>query len=315
MGKIWELDFYSRPILDENKKKVWEVLICESPLEVGDDADSTFRYAQYCSSTQVNSVWLRQALEEAMAQSNQSPQKIRFFRTQMNNMITKACNDLGILVAPSRRTFTLNRWLSERMQEVYPNHPGFQANVPNPSVQMPTQAPESLPDALVGQQWAFVTLEASAFEEMHEWEIDFREAFPLKNLAITPDTKIPGLIIFSPRALPLAGWLSGLDLGSIKIDTNKRQVYKGNERIRLTGMEFSLLELLVGRSGKPFSRSEILQEVWGFTPAHHVDTRVVDVHVSRLRAKLEDDPSNPELILTERGMGYFFRRILESEED
>ena len=221
MGKIWELDFYSRPILDENKKKVWEVLICESPLEVGDDADSTFRYAQYCSSTQVNSVWLRQALEEAMAQSNQSPQKIRFFRTQMNNMITKACNDLGILVAPSRRTFTLNRWLSERMQEVYPNHPGFQANVPNPSVQMPTQAPESLPDALVGQQWAFVTLEASAFEEMHEWEIDFQEAIPMKNIGITPDTKIPGLIIFSPRALPLAGWLSGLDLASIKIDTEK----------------------------------------------------------------------------------------------
>ena len=221
MGKIWELDFYSRPILDENKKKVWEVLICESPLEVGDDADSTFRYAQYCSSTQVNSVWLRQALEEAMAQSGQSPQKIRFFRTQMNNMITKACNDLGILVAPSRRTFTLNRWLDTRMREVYPNHPGFQANVPNPSVQMPTQAPESLPDALVGQQWAFVTLEASAFEEMHEWEIDFREAFPLKNLGITADTKIPGLIIFSPRALPLAGWLSGLDLGSIKIDSEK----------------------------------------------------------------------------------------------
>lgn len=224
MGKIWELDFYSRPILDENKKKVWEVLICESPLEVGDDPLSTFRYAQYCSNKQVNSVWLRQALEEAMAQSGQSPQKIRFFRTQMNNMITKACNDLGILVAPSRRTFTLNRWLEERMQEVYPNHPGFQANVPNPSVQMPTQAPEPLPDALVGQKWAFVSLEASAFEEMPSWEIDFREAFPLKNLPITPETKIPGLIIFSSRALPLAGWLSGLELAGIKIDTEKNRL-------------------------------------------------------------------------------------------
>lgn len=221
MGTIWELDFYSRPILDENKKKVWEVLICESPLEVGDDADSTFRYAQFCSSTQVNSVWLRQALDEAMAQSGQSPQKIRFFRTQMNNMITKACNDLGISVGASRRTFTLNRWLEERMREVYPKHPGFQANVPNPSVQMPTQAPEPLPDALVGQQWAFVSLEASGFAEMHEWEIDFWEAFPLKNMGITPDTMIPGLIIFSPRALPLAGWLSGLDLASIKIDSEK----------------------------------------------------------------------------------------------
>jgi OmpR family response regulator RpaB len=79
-------------------------------------------------------------------------------------------------------------------------------------------------------------------------------------------------------------------------------------------MEFSLLELLVSRSGEPFSRSEILQEVWGFTPAHSVDTRVVDVHISRLRAKLEDDPSNPELILTARGAGYSFQRIVEPGE-
>lgn len=102
-----------------------------------------------------------------------------------------------------------------------------------------------------------------------------------------------------------------IQITSIRIDTNKRQVYKGDERIRLTGMEFSLLELLVSRSGEPFSRSEILQEVWGYTPERHVDTRVVDVHISRLRAKLEDDPSNPELILTARGTGYLFQRIHE----
>ncbi|HIK37332.1 MAG: response regulator transcription factor [Geminocystis sp.] len=103
-------------------------------------------------------------------------------------------------------------------------------------------------------------------------------------------------------------------INSIKIDTNKRQVYKGDQRIRLTGMEFSLLELLVSRSGEPFSRAEILQEVWGYTPERHVDTRVVDVHISRLRAKLEDDPSNPELILTARGTGYLFQRITEPGE-
>lgn len=109
---------------------------------------------------------------------------------------------------------------------------------------------------------------------------------------------------------------SGLiQIASIKIDTNKRQVYKDNQRIRLTGMEFSLLELLVSRSGEAFSRSEILQQVWGYTPERHVDTRVVDVHVSRLRAKLEQDPTNPELILTARGTGYMFQRILEPGED
>lgn len=102
-----------------------------------------------------------------------------------------------------------------------------------------------------------------------------------------------------------------LKIGDIKIDTNRRQVYKNNERIRLTGMEFSLLELLVSKSGEAFSRSAILQEVWGYTPERHVDTRVVDVHVSRLRAKLEEDPSNPDLILTARGIGYLFQRITE----
>lgn len=106
-----------------------------------------------------------------------------------------------------------------------------------------------------------------------------------------------------------------LQAGNLKIDTNKRQVYKGSDRIRLTDMEFSLLELLASRSGDAFSRSDILQSVWGYAPDGHVDTRVVDVHISRLRAKLEDDPSHPELILTARSTGYLFQRIMEPGEE
>ncbi len=97
--------------------------------------------------------------------------------------------------------------------------------------------------------------------------------------------------------------------GNIKIDTARRQVYRKNERIRLTGMEFSLLELLVNNSGTAYSRNEILQHVWAYPPDHRIDTRVVDVHISRLRSKLEADPANPELILTARGIGYMFQRI------
>ena len=106
-----------------------------------------------------------------------------------------------------------------------------------------------------------------------------------------------------------------LHMGDLRIDSNKRQVFKGDERIRLTGMEFSLLELLVSRSGDPFSRGEILKQVWGYTPERHVDTRVVDVHISRLRSKLEEDPANPELILTARGTGYLFQRIVDPGAD
>ncbi len=97
--------------------------------------------------------------------------------------------------------------------------------------------------------------------------------------------------------------------GMIKIDTARRQVFRKNERIRLTGMEFSLLELLVNNSGQAYSRNEILQHVWSYPADHRIDTRVVDVHISRLRSKLEADPNNPELILTARGIGYMFQRI------
>ena len=100
-----------------------------------------------------------------------------------------------------------------------------------------------------------------------------------------------------------------INTGVLKIDTARRQVYRKNERIRLTGMEFSLLELLVNASGQAFSRNEILQHVWAYPPDHRIDTRVVDVHISRLRSKLETDPANPELILTARGIGYMFQRI------
>ncbi|MCG6138149.1 MAG: response regulator transcription factor [Nostoc sp. LLA-1] len=100
-----------------------------------------------------------------------------------------------------------------------------------------------------------------------------------------------------------------IQVDNLKIYTNKRQVYRGDERIRLTGVEYSLLELLVSHSGKSFSRGEILQQVWGYSSEQHADTRVVDVHISRLRSKLEDDHENPEYILTARGTGYLFQRI------
>jgi hypothetical protein len=217
MSSIWELDFYSRPLVDENQKKVWEVLVCESPSDTSTDIASLFRYAQYCPSTQVNSVWLRTAIEEAISKAGEAPKRIRFFRRQMNNMITKACKDLGIPAQPSRRTLAVNQWLQQRMEEVYPNEPGYQA-VTNASVRMENPAPQRLPDILEGQQWAFVSLQATEFAQMHEWDIDFGEAFPLEMVRVSPDTRIPGIVIFSPRALPLAAWMSGIELAWLKFD-------------------------------------------------------------------------------------------------
>lgn len=221
MGSIWEIDFYSRPILDANQKKVWEVLVCESPGDIRTQTDSLFRYAQYCPSTQVNSGWLRTALQEAIDKAGEAPIKIRFFRRQMNNMITKACQDVGIPAQPSRRTLVLNQWLTQRMAEVYPQEPGYQGGT-NPSVRLESPLPQRLPDALEGKQWAFVSLQAADFADMPEWEIGFGEAFPLELANLTPETRIPGVLIFSPRALPIAGWMSGLELAYLKFD-NKQQ--------------------------------------------------------------------------------------------
>jgi OmpR family response regulator RpaB len=98
-----------------------------------------------------------------------------------------------------------------------------------------------------------------------------------------------------------------IEVDDISIDLSRRHVLKANQRVKLTEMEFSLLELLALNPGKPFSRNDILQQVWGYRLNQYSDTRVVDVHVSRLRSKLEKDVSDPELILTARGTGYMFQ--------
>ena len=219
---VWELDFYSRPVLDEDGKKLWEVLICESPNSIKRSPDTLFKYSQYCSSKSVNSLWLREAIERAIAKAENPPKKIRFFRRQMNNMVVKACEDAGINPVPSRRTYALNKWLSERMVDFYPQEPGFDQKTANiASVQYPPLNAIPLPDAVKGDRgdkWTFVSLSAADFDEMEDWEIAFEDSFALSLLDIQPDTIIPGLIIYSPRATPLAAWMSGLEMGFLQFE-------------------------------------------------------------------------------------------------
>jgi RNA-binding protein Tab2/Atab2 len=215
MGVIWEIDFYSRPLVDERQKKVWELLVCESPSTTQQASSELFRYAQYCPSDKVNSLWLGEALQAAMIEAKQSPQRIRFFRRQMNNMITKACKDIGIPSAASRRSISLRQWLDERMENFYPSQPNYQA-VNSSSVQMFTDPPQPLPEALIGEKWAFVSLAASQFADMRDWQIGFGESFPLDMFGVTPEMEIPGLILYSPRSVPMAAWMSGLEIVGVQ---------------------------------------------------------------------------------------------------
>ncbi len=219
---VWELDFYSRPVLDENEKKLWEVLICESPNDLDRSPKDLFKYAQYCSSKSVNSLWLKEAIEKAIAQAESSPKKIRFFRRQMNNMIVKACEDIGITPLPSRRTYALYQWIEERINDVYPHEEGYDLKTAQTaSVQYPPLSPIPLPDAVKGDRgdkWTLVSLPAPAFDEMKEWDIAFEESFSLSLVDTTPETIIPGLIIYSPRATPFAAWMSGLEMGYLSLE-------------------------------------------------------------------------------------------------
>jgi len=110
----------------------------------------------------------------------------------------------------------------------------------------------------------------------------------------------------NPSTVMVSGVFCG---GGLRIDFNKRQVELNEQRLRLTGMEFNLLQLLVKHTGEPLSRSELLQTVWGDNTWPHTALRIVDVHISRLRAKLGDDFKHPEFIHTDRGTGYFFHRF------
>jgi hypothetical protein len=220
MGTVWELDFYSRPLLDENQKRRWEVLICEGIVDTQTDPEKLFRYSKFLSNTEVNSLSLQAVLEEAIAQAPTPPTTVRYFRYQMQNMIQRACDGVNLTSRPSRRTLALQQWLTERNQSFYPNQPGY-TEAPTPSVAAPPPTPRALPDALMGQQWAFVSLEAGSFQDLPEWDIGFGESFPLALAQVSADTPIPGLLIFSPRAGALAAWMSGLEMAYWRVEAGK----------------------------------------------------------------------------------------------
>ena len=91
----------------------------------------------------------------------------------------------------------------------------------------------------------------------------------------------------------------------LKMDTESRRVFIGEREINLTAKEFDLLELLVNNPGKVYSRDNLLNIVWGYE--YPGDVRTVDVHVRRLREKIESSPSEPKYVHTKWGVGYYFK--------
>lgn len=106
-------------------------------------------------------------------------------------------------------------------------------------------------------------------------------------------------------AKPQTDSSSIITAGQIAIDCERRSAFKNGVGVELTGREFDVIELLMKNPGRVYSRENLLNIIWGYD--FQGDIRTVDVHVHRLREKLELNPSEPEYIITKWGVGYYFK--------
>ena len=98
---------------------------------------------------------------------------------------------------------------------------------------------------------------------------------------------------------------SQITVGGITVDAEKRTAARDGHVVELTGKEFDLMELLIKNPGKVFSREKLLDLIWGYD--YQGDIRTVDVHVHKLRDKIEENPADPAYIMTKWGVGYYFK--------
>jgi two-component system, OmpR family, response regulator len=118
-------------------------------------------------------------------------------------------------------------------------------------------------------------------------------------------SRVKAVLRRAALAQPEAQFEEPIDADDLSIDFEKRSVVVRGESARLTYVEFEIIAALARAPGRVFSRTMLLERVWG--DASYRDPRTIDVHIRHLREKLEQEPKTPELILTVRGVGYRFR--------
>ena len=215
----WEIDFYSRPVLEENGKKRWELLITSTN---NFKDEKTFKWEKICPASSVNSIWLKDALEEAINDANaqgwDTPSVLRCWRSSMKTMIKRAADQIGIELISSRRTYSLLEWLIDRERNLYPKQKGYTGvNLAPPSTPITNQA-IPLPEEVRGDSWSFASLSLNTLREADEWEIEFSNLIPIKE-SINENISIPGIRLFSSkRSLALAAWLGGLEPAKLLIE-------------------------------------------------------------------------------------------------
>ena len=228
----WELDYYSRPVVEADGKKRWELLICSTqtpsnPTEQESLGPGTsFRWARSCPASNVNSLWLREALEAALVDATEQgygkPRRLRCWRGSMRAMVQRAVESLGMELVPSRRCYGLVEWLRERESDAYVREPGYLAGPLAPPPQPIPPVPVPLPENLRGDSWSWASLPLASLEQAVGWDIDFPGLIVLPS-GTPADAWVPGIRLFSrQRGLAIAGWLSGLE--PVRLEISGRQL-------------------------------------------------------------------------------------------
>ena len=219
----WELDFYSRPIIENNGKKRWELIISSSK---SFKTEKIFLWNKVCPANEVNSIWLTKALNEALHDAEKKgwakPSKIRFWRASMKSIITKSIENFEIEALVSRRTYELFDRIEFLEQEVYPLENGYVKGVLAPTFTSSiANDPKPLPEAVRGDALTISEISIEELRLAQNWPIEFGDIFPIQN-SIKNENLVPGLRLFSKdRSLALAAWFSSLEPVKLLIEKNQ----------------------------------------------------------------------------------------------
>ena len=220
----WELDFYSRPIIESNGKKRWELIICSTRNYKTKDI---FFWNKKCPANEVNSIWLTKALNEAIRDAKKGgwakPTIVRFWRSSMRSIIKKSLEAIKIEALVSRRTYDLFDRIEFLEKEIYPKEKGYVRGILAPTFSSKLEnSPKPLPEAVRGDALTISEISISELKSAENWPIEFGDIFPIQQ-HLDDNYLVPGLRLFSKdRALALSAWFSCLE--PIKLIIRKNQL-------------------------------------------------------------------------------------------
>ena len=267
----WELDFYSRPIIESNGKKRWELIICSTRSY---KTEGIFLWNKKCPANEVNSVWLTKALNEAISEAKkqgwEKPSIVRFWRSSMKSIIKKSLEALSIEAIVSRRTYDLLDRIEFLEKEIYPKEKGYVRGVLAPTFSSKMEnPPQPLPEAERGDALTISEISIGELKSAENWPMEFGDIFPIQQ-DLDDNYLVPGLRLFSKdRSLALSAWFSCLD--PIKLIINKNQLLlEASENdmvyIKLDGK----IGCMVNGAGLAMATMDIIKQ-FGMEPANFLD--------------------------------------------